>query len=201
MITGSKAMRGRATNSGALYWKEWGAGYLPAPTNNVAGLYQEFGSAPGSVYQASGWFYTSPNDTIGTDCTAWIDVSFLDAGGKLLALYTSADFFRQYGDGGLVPISGDQPVQSRVSGFHRRSLFHQLCGDRVGGAVGRARPGQPRRSGASDWRTFRWARKAVPVILTMPRWSRTPACCRCHVIGNISLVEHDFRPARQRPQL
>src|SRR5580700_5079757 len=39
---------------GSNYWKEWGAGYFPAPTNNVAGIYQEFGSSPGSVYQASG---------------------------------------------------------------------------------------------------------------------------------------------------
>src|ERR1035441_7476903 len=85
---------------GSNYWKEWGAGYFPAPTNNVAGIYQEFGSSPGSVYQASGWFYTKSSDTIGSptfNSHVWIDVSFLDAGGGLLALYTSGDFSASVG--------------------------------------------------------------------------------------------------------
>ncbi|MGA9450033.1 MAG: hypothetical protein WBW41_01680, partial [Verrucomicrobiia bacterium] len=46
-------------HSGTYFWKEWGALYAAAPTNNVAGIYQTFGSAPGSIYQASGWFCTS----------------------------------------------------------------------------------------------------------------------------------------------
>jgi hypothetical protein len=80
---------------GTLYWKEWGAGYFSSPTNNVAGIYQEFSSTPGSVYQASGWFYTKSTDEIGNPTFgsyAWIDVSFLDASSNLLALYTSGDF-------------------------------------------------------------------------------------------------------------
>jgi hypothetical protein len=80
---------------GTLYWKEWGCGYFQAPTNNVAGIYQEFSSTPGSVYQASGWFYTKTTDEIGNptfQSYAWIDVSFLDANSNLLALYTSGDF-------------------------------------------------------------------------------------------------------------
>jgi hypothetical protein len=88
---------------GTEYWKEWGAGYFPAPTNNVAGIYQEFGSSPGSVYNASGWFYTKTNDIIGNptfNSYAWIDVSFLDAGGNLLALYTSGDFSELADPGG-----------------------------------------------------------------------------------------------------
>ncbi len=83
--------------SGSNYWKEWGAGYFQAPTNNVAGIYQIFGSSPGSVYQASGWFYTSSSDMLGADCYVWIDVSFLDAHNNLLALYTSADFSASVG--------------------------------------------------------------------------------------------------------
>jgi hypothetical protein len=82
-------------NCGNFYWKEWGAGYFDPPTNNVAGIYQEFSSTPGSIYQASGWFYTKPTDEIGNptfNSYAWIDVSFLDSGGNLLALYTSGDF-------------------------------------------------------------------------------------------------------------
>jgi hypothetical protein len=84
--------------SGSNYWKEWGAGYFQAPTNNVAGIYQEFDSSAGSVYQACGWFYTPSMDTLGSNCYVWIDVSFLDAGGNLLALYTSADFSAPVGE-------------------------------------------------------------------------------------------------------
>ena len=44
-------------HSGAVGWKQWGAAYAAGQTN-VAGLSQSFSSAPGSVYQASGWMYT-----------------------------------------------------------------------------------------------------------------------------------------------
>ena len=40
-------------HSGTLFWKEWGAAYDAAPTNNVAGIYQDLSSTPGSTYQAS----------------------------------------------------------------------------------------------------------------------------------------------------
>jgi hypothetical protein len=83
--------------SGTQYWKEWGAGYFAAPLNNVAGIYQTFSSSPGSVYQASGWFYTSSSDLLGADCFLWMDVSFLDASSNLLALYTSADYSASVG--------------------------------------------------------------------------------------------------------
>src|SRR5262249_3965675 len=81
-------------HSGSFYWKQWGALYLPPPTNNVAGIYQDFGSAPGSVYQASGWFYTrgSGSDMLGPDCYTWIEVAFLGASSNLLALYKSDNF-------------------------------------------------------------------------------------------------------------
>jgi len=82
--------------SGTQYWKEYGAGYFSS-VNNVAGIYQEFGSAPGSIYQASGWFYTSSMDTLGADCHVWIDVSFFDSHTNLLALYKSADFYATVG--------------------------------------------------------------------------------------------------------
>ncbi|HWD18565.1 MAG TPA: hypothetical protein VHB20_04755 [Verrucomicrobiae bacterium] len=79
-------------HSGAFYWKEWGALYLPAPTNNVAGIYQDFSCAPGSTFQADGWIYTSHSDVLGADCAVWIEVSFLDASSNALALYKSANF-------------------------------------------------------------------------------------------------------------
>jgi hypothetical protein len=87
--------------SGTQYWKEFGAGYFLPPTNNVAGIYQEFQCAPGSVYQASGWFYTSSDNALGDptfNSRVWIDVSFLDASSNLLALYTSADFSAAVGE-------------------------------------------------------------------------------------------------------
>lgn len=78
-------------HSGAVGWKQWGAAYAAGQTN-VAGLSQSFNSAPGSVYQASGWMYTKSNDTLGTDCMTWLEVSFLGASSNLLALYKSDNF-------------------------------------------------------------------------------------------------------------
>jgi hypothetical protein len=86
---------------GTQYWKEYGAGYFLPPTNNVAGIYQEFDSTSGSVYQARGWFYTSSNNALGDptfNSRVWIDVSFLDARSNLLALYTSAEFSAAVGE-------------------------------------------------------------------------------------------------------
>ena len=83
--------------SGTLYWKEWGALYLPAPTNNVAGIYQDFSSAPGSSYQANGWFFTRGNDLLGPDCRVWMEVSFLGASSNVLALYKSDNFSSSMG--------------------------------------------------------------------------------------------------------
>jgi hypothetical protein len=88
---------GALAHSGSLYWKQWGALYLPAPTNNVAGIYQEFSSAPGSIYQASGWCYTRSSDLLGADCRTWIEVSFLGASSNVLALFKSADFSASIG--------------------------------------------------------------------------------------------------------
>jgi hypothetical protein len=84
-------------HSGTYYWKEWGALYLPPPTNNVAGIYQTFSSAPGTVYQASGWFYTSSGDVFGPDCLTWLEVDFLNASSNLLAVYKSDNFSASVG--------------------------------------------------------------------------------------------------------
>jgi len=82
-------------HSGSFFWKQWNAVYNG--TNNVAGLYQDFGSAPGSSYQASGWFYTLGADTLGPDCLVWVEVSFLGASGNVLALYKSDNFAASVG--------------------------------------------------------------------------------------------------------
>ncbi|HZR20730.1 MAG TPA: hypothetical protein VFE51_25845 [Verrucomicrobiae bacterium] len=80
-----------AAKSGTFYWKQWGALYNPG-VSNVAGIYQSFSAAPGSVYQASGWLYTRGNDTIGAGNEAWVQVEFLGANSNLLALYKTDNF-------------------------------------------------------------------------------------------------------------
>jgi hypothetical protein len=90
---------GVSAHSGTYFWKEWGALYTTAPTNNVAGIYQTFGSSPGSIYQASGWFNSSINDGggLGPDCVTWIQVEFLNASTNVLALYKSGNFSASVG--------------------------------------------------------------------------------------------------------
>src|ERR1019366_4858666 len=85
--------------SGSLYYKEWGACYNA--TNNAAGIYQDLSSAPGSTYQASGWFYTDSHDAggLGADCYVWIEVLFLGSNSNLLALYKSDSFSASVGFG------------------------------------------------------------------------------------------------------
>ncbi len=90
-------------HSGTFFWKEWGA--LNNGTTNVAGIYQTFSSAPGSIYQASGWLSTSTCDELGSDCVTWIQVEFLDAGSNVLALYKSANFSANVGLDAWLPYS------------------------------------------------------------------------------------------------
>ena len=90
-------VEGTVTNqSGSQHFKEWGACYNG--TNNAAGIYQDLSSAPGSTYQASGWFFTG-TDTLGPDCYVWIEVLFLGSSGNLLALYKSDNFTASVGTG------------------------------------------------------------------------------------------------------
>ncbi len=89
-------------HSGSFFWKQWNAIYNG--TNNVAGIYQDFSSAPGSSYQASGWFYTGA-DTLGPDCLVWVEVSFLGASSNVLALYKSDNFAASVGTGAWFPYS------------------------------------------------------------------------------------------------
>jgi hypothetical protein len=78
-------------HSGTLYWKQWGAAYANGATN-VAGIDQEFSSAPGSTYQANGSFFTRSSDVLGPNCIVWVEVSFLGASSNLLALFKTDDF-------------------------------------------------------------------------------------------------------------
>jgi hypothetical protein len=86
-----------AAHSGSLLWKEWWANGIPT---NVAGIYQTFGSAPGSIYQASGWLGSKTCDGgsgLGSGDFTWIQVEFLDASTNVLALYKSALFSASVG--------------------------------------------------------------------------------------------------------
>jgi hypothetical protein len=97
---GSYWVEGTVTNQAGLqHYKEWGACYNG--TNNAAGIYQDFSSAPGSTYQASGWFYTPSggNDLLGPDCYVWIEVLFLGSSSNLLALYKSDNYSANAGTG------------------------------------------------------------------------------------------------------
>src|SRR2546430_109193 len=64
---------------------------------NLRNWCQVLSSAPGSTYQASGWFFTKGNDALGTDCSVWIEVSFLGSSSNLLALYKSDSFSSSVG--------------------------------------------------------------------------------------------------------
>jgi len=85
---------GVSPHSGTNFWKQWNALYSTPPSNNVAGIYQNFSCAPGNVYQASGWLCTSSLDGggLGAGCRTWIQVEFLDASANVLALYKSPNF-------------------------------------------------------------------------------------------------------------
>jgi hypothetical protein len=85
-----------AAHSGTLYYKQWGALYSPG-VNNVAGVFQDFGSAPQSVFQASGWFETQAKDLLGANSYTWLQVEFLGATTNLLALYKSDNFSASLG--------------------------------------------------------------------------------------------------------
>jgi hypothetical protein len=90
-------------HSGTFYWKQWSA--LNNGNTNVAGIYQTFSSAPGSTYQASGWFFTSASDTLGADGVTWIQVEFLGANSNVLALYKSDNFSASVGLNAWFPYS------------------------------------------------------------------------------------------------
>jgi len=90
---------GVTAHSGTYFWKQWNALYSTPRTNNVAGIYQTFSSAPGNIYQASGWFCSSSLDAggLGAGCVTWIQVEFLDANTNVLALFKSPNFSASVG--------------------------------------------------------------------------------------------------------
>ncbi|HEV2392850.1 MAG TPA: immunoglobulin domain-containing protein [Verrucomicrobiae bacterium] len=75
------------TNAGQAY----GAG-----AGSYNGFYQDVRTddihtvAPGSIFVADGWVYTSSSDQIAADNTAWVEVHFHDGNGNIIGLYKSA---------------------------------------------------------------------------------------------------------------
>jgi hypothetical protein len=57
---------------------------------NYSGVYQDYLSAPGATYDAGGWVFTAANDALAGKNAAWLEVTFRDALGNILALYRSA---------------------------------------------------------------------------------------------------------------
>jgi beta-glucanase (GH16 family) len=57
--------------------------------SNDSGVYQDLAAAPGQSFAADGWMFTPGGDQIAGDNSAWIEVSFRDAGGNVLSLHRS----------------------------------------------------------------------------------------------------------------
>jgi beta-glucanase (GH16 family) len=57
---------------------------------NYTGVYQDYISAPGTIYSADGWAYTLSGDKLAGQNVAWIEVTFRDAQANILAIYRSA---------------------------------------------------------------------------------------------------------------
>src|SRR5580765_6008317 len=54
---------------------------------NQSGVYHDYISGPGAAYSADGWAYTATNDALAGQNAAWIEVTFRNAFGNILALY------------------------------------------------------------------------------------------------------------------
>ena len=57
---------------------------------NYTGIYQDYISGPGAAYHADGWIMDSAGDLLAGNNQAWIEITFHDALGNVLALYRSA---------------------------------------------------------------------------------------------------------------
>jgi len=115
---------------------------------NDNGEYQDVGILAGSVLSADCWVYTSSEDHIAGNDSAWIEVHFMDAGNNDLALYKSQVITP---DPATLPLDNwyDYPVTNQVSPVvanvstlvapagtakaRYQIVFHQPTGD--GGSV------------------------------------------------------------------
>jgi beta-glucanase (GH16 family) len=84
---------------------------------NLTGVYQDYISGPGATYSADGWAYTLTTDKLLGRNSAWIEVSFRDANGNVLALYRSALITTNGIATGAFPVSTwiDLPVTNQCN--------------------------------------------------------------------------------------
>lgn len=80
-------VEGGASHSGS--WATKVFGQFNGNTNE-SGAFQQFPSAAGDTYAANAWLFTPAADKIAGANTAWVELSFRDADGALLALHRSA---------------------------------------------------------------------------------------------------------------
>jgi beta-glucanase (GH16 family) len=57
---------------------------------NYTGVYQDKVASPGAAYSADGWAYNSSGDLLTNQNIAWIEVTFRNGSGNILALYRSS---------------------------------------------------------------------------------------------------------------
>jgi beta-glucanase (GH16 family) len=57
---------------------------------DYTGVYQDYISGQGATYNADGWAFTATGNPLAGQNQAWLEVTFRDAGGNMLALYRSA---------------------------------------------------------------------------------------------------------------
>ena len=78
---------GAPARTGANYFKVF-QGFTGSVNYN--GIYQDNASGPGAVYSADGWAYTLSTDKLAGENTAWLEVTFRNDHGAILALYRSS---------------------------------------------------------------------------------------------------------------
>lgn len=74
-------------HSGTNYFKVY-QGFTSSV--NYSGIYQDYISGPGAAYTADGWAYAPASDALAGQNQAWLEITFRDAAGGMLALYRSA---------------------------------------------------------------------------------------------------------------
>ena len=84
---------------------------------NYSGVYQDNLSGPGGVFAAEGWACTRSGDALAGQNAAWIEVTFRDATGNVLALYRSALITSNALAGGAFPKNTwiDLPVTNQYN--------------------------------------------------------------------------------------
>ena len=84
---------------------------------NYTGIYQDYISGAGAIYQADGWAYMIDTDKLVGQNAGWIEVTFRDANANILALYRSAVITTNDIARGRFPINtwNDLPVTNQYN--------------------------------------------------------------------------------------